>query len=105
MKTRSVLSSKLSVLSTNLYGAGGVNCPSTVCTRRGPNAPMCSHIVAEPGPPLYKNEIGRLNKSFPSQRVYATEYNNPDAAPLPFFSSVVLAVALYGMFCPPIRIV
>ncbi len=23
-----------------------------VATRRGPNAPMCSHIEAEPGPPL-----------------------------------------------------
>ena len=33
-------------------GAGGVNVPSTVQARRGPKAPMCSHMVAEPGPPL-----------------------------------------------------
>ena len=33
-------------------GAGGVKAPSTVNTRRGPKAPMCSHNDAEPGPPL-----------------------------------------------------
>src|ERR1700759_949839 len=103
MKTKSVLSSKLSALSTNLYGAGGVNCPSIVCTSRGPNAPICSHIVADPGPPLYKNEIGLIHKSFTSLFVYATEYSSPVASPLSFFSNVVLAVALYETLCPPIR--
>ena len=34
------------------YGAAAVCESSAVITRRGPNAPMCSHTVAEPGPPL-----------------------------------------------------
>ena len=57
------------MLSTSLYGAGGVKPAFTVATRFGPNAPMCSHIVAEPGPPLYRNEIGRWLRSFTSLRV------------------------------------
>ena len=71
-----------------------MNVPFTVYARRGPNAPMCSHIVAEPGPPLYKNDTGRVLRSFTSFFVYATEYSRPVASPLSFFNSVVLAVAL-----------
>ena len=33
-------------------GAAGVCESVSVSTRFGPNAPMCSHTVAEPGPPL-----------------------------------------------------
>ena len=32
---------------------------------RGPNAPMCSHTVAEPGPPLNRNVIGRVPRRRP----------------------------------------
>ena len=64
MKTRSLASSRLSSLFTSLYGAGAV-CPwFDVVTRSGPNAPMCSHIVEEPGPPLYRKVTGRVDGSF-----------------------------------------
>src|SRR3954465_11944684 len=58
--TRSLTSSRLYALSTSRYGAAGVCESSAVTTRRGPNAPMCSHTVAEPGPPLYRNITGRV---------------------------------------------
>src|SRR5215831_395119 len=73
INTRSERSSKHSGLSSSLYGAGGVMPAFTVATRRGPNEPMCSHTEEEPGPPLYKNEIGRVLGSFTSLRVYAVE--------------------------------
>src|SRR5256885_3721327 len=52
MKTMSVLSSRVPELSVSLYGGGGVDSALGVTTRRGPNAPICSHREAEPGPPL-----------------------------------------------------
>ena len=58
MKTRSETSSKLWSLSITLYGAG-VWRESAVSTRTGPNAPMRSHTVEEPGPPLNRKVIGR----------------------------------------------
>ena len=59
MNTRSAASSRLYALSTSLYGAAGVCVSSAVTTRFGPNAPMCSQTVDEPGPPLNRNMIGR----------------------------------------------
>ena len=38
--------------------------------RRGPIPPMCTHIDAEPGPPLKLNVTGRLVAAAPSS-VYA----------------------------------
>jgi hypothetical protein len=38
---------------------------------RGPIAPICTHIDADPGPPLKQNVSGRLAASAPSS-VYAT---------------------------------
>lgn len=35
-------------------GAGRTTVGSSVCTRIGPNEPMCSQTVGEPGPPLYR---------------------------------------------------
>src|SRR5579859_2205482 len=69
MKTRSERSSKHSGFSSSLYGAGGVMPAFTVATRRGPNEPMCNQSEDDPGPPLYKNEIGRVLGSFTSLRV------------------------------------
>src|SRR6266850_7845566 len=69
INTKSDRSSRHSGLSSNLYGAGGVIPAFTVTTRRGPNDPMCSHTEEAPGPPLYKNEIGRVLASFTSLRV------------------------------------
>ncbi len=65
------MSIRLEPLSANEYGAGGVNCGSFVATRTGANDPMCSQIVAEPGPPLKMNVTGRVRGSAPSL-VYAT---------------------------------
>ena len=48
----SVLSSRELALSSILYGAGGVAAWSALTTRRGPKAPMCNQMDAEPGPPL-----------------------------------------------------
>ena len=42
----------LAVVDEFIGSGAGVNVPSTVQARRGPKAPMCSHMVAEPGPPL-----------------------------------------------------
>src|SRR5713226_240611 len=66
MKTRSVLSRRQEALSASLYGGGGVASASTVTTRLGPNAPMCSHTEDEPGPPLYTKDRGRWLASFTS---------------------------------------
>ena len=52
MKTRSVLSSRVMSLGPTLNGAGRSTTGSSVSTRTGPKAPMCSHTVGEPGPPL-----------------------------------------------------
>src|SRR5215813_1711639 len=89
MKTRSDRSSRHSGLSNSLYGAGGVIPAFTVATRRGPKEPMCSHTDEEPGPPLYKNEIGRALESFTSLRVYAVEYTRATGAPFSSFNRIV----------------
>src|SRR5437667_10026619 len=73
MNTKSDRSSRHSGLSSNLYGAGGVMPAFTVATRRGPNEPMCNQMDEDPGPPLYKNETGRVAGSFRALRVYAVE--------------------------------
>ena len=59
MKTRSDLSSRLSLLSTMSNGALCVERGLSVATRIGPSDPMCSHSVEEPGPPLYRKVTGR----------------------------------------------
>src|SRR5882724_12995811 len=94
IKTRSERSSKHSGLSSNLYGAGGVIPAFTVATLRGANEPMCSQSEEAPGPPLYKNETGRVLGSFTSLRVYAVEYTSATGAPFSSFSKIVCAVAL-----------
>ncbi len=38
---------------------------------RGPMPPMCTHIDAEPGPPLKQNVKGRLAVSATPSSVYA----------------------------------
>ena len=40
----------------------------SIFTRRGPIAPMCSQIEAEPGPPLNENISGRLGPAL-SKRI------------------------------------
>jgi hypothetical protein len=72
INTRSVLSRRLYWFGTIWYGAGPVAFGLSVTTRTGPTDPMCSQIVAEPGPPLYRNVTGRVFASAPSS-VYATE--------------------------------
>ena len=70
MKTRSLTASRVSGLSTSLYGGGVGASTSPTSTRRGPRSPRCSHTDAEPGPPLKTKEIGRSVTSAPSS-VYA----------------------------------
>ena len=50
--TRSLASIRLWSLLTSWYGAAGPWLWSSVTTRLGPSAPMCSHTDEEPGPPL-----------------------------------------------------
>ena len=52
MKTRSVLSSSEYSFGTSLNGGPAVGLGLSVLMRTGENEPMCSHSVAEPGPPL-----------------------------------------------------
>lgn len=52
MKTRSERSSKLSGLSSNGYGAGGVKSGKDDWIRFGPNEPSNRKTDDEPGPPL-----------------------------------------------------
>jgi hypothetical protein len=40
------------VFSTIANGVGWFVAGTAVASRRGPKDPMCSHTVAEPGPPL-----------------------------------------------------
>ena len=58
--TRSLTASRVCGLSPKAYGAGGVACGVSVGARRGPNPPMFSHKLAEPGPPLKANVTGRV---------------------------------------------
>ena len=51
------------------------------------------------------NAIGRWLESFTSLRTYAVEYISATGSSLAFFSSVVEAVALYGIAWPPIWMV
>src|SRR5262249_9609482 len=62
MNTRSVTSSSDDSLSTTLYGGGSRAPASPICTRRGPNAPMCSQMDDDPGPPLNLNATGPLRQ-------------------------------------------
>src|SRR5215470_5088843 len=66
MKTRSQTSSNDSELSSSLNGGVTIPPTSTEETRLGPNAPMCSQMEDEPGPPLYTKASGRLLISFTS---------------------------------------
>ena len=52
MKTRSLLSMRLDWLVTTWKGGGPEASGLSVTTRTGPNEPICSQMVAEPGPPL-----------------------------------------------------
>ncbi len=45
------------------YGAGAVGSGLDVTMRTGPYEPMCSQMLAEPGPPLYKKVTGRFDDS------------------------------------------
>ena len=59
MNTTSAISSGHSGLSITWYGAAPVIVASDGTTmRRGPIAPICSHIEADPGPPLNANTTG-----------------------------------------------
>src|SRR5271169_3788302 len=51
ISTRSLLSSNVDALSSMRYGAGGINPSGCNTTLRGPSAPMCNQIDADPGPP------------------------------------------------------
>ena len=42
------------------YGSGAVACGLVVSIRIGPNEPICSQTLEEPGPPLYRKVTGRL---------------------------------------------
>src|SRR5579859_1585734 len=59
MKTRSECRSKVSLLSLRPYGGGARSPASPISTRRGPSSPMCSQMLADPGPPLNANVTGR----------------------------------------------
>ena len=63
ISTRSLLSSSVYGLSSMRYGAGGMNPSGCSTTRRGPSAPMCNQIDADPGPPLKANVSGRFAAS------------------------------------------
>ena len=71
MKTRSDLSSRLYWFGTVVYGGGGIGWSPWLATRTGPNEPMCSHMLDDPGPPLYMKVTGRL-ADLPPSTVYAT---------------------------------
>jgi len=66
-KTRSVLSSREYWLGTSLKGGPEVGLGLSVETRTGENEAMCSQMVAEPGPPLYRKLTGRVPGSEPSR--------------------------------------
>src|SRR5262245_48638102 len=70
MNTRSLCSSRVSVLSVSPYG-GGVSSPTSPdTTRRGPSSPRCSQTLDDPGPPLKAKVTGRWVASA-SSSVYA----------------------------------
>ena len=52
MNTRSEWSSRLSGLSSSVYGAGGVKSGMLVLIRRGANDPSSRNTDDDPGPPL-----------------------------------------------------
>jgi hypothetical protein len=58
-KTTSDTSSSECSLSISWKGGAGWKPSPAICTRLGPKLPMCSQILAEPGPPLYRNDTGR----------------------------------------------
>ena len=60
----------------------------------GPTDPMCSHIDAEPGPPLKRKVTGRVLLPLVSPCVYDTEYISPVSSPSSFLMAVVPAFAL-----------
>src|SRR5882672_7018063 len=103
MNTMSVTSSNEDSLSTILYGGGNKFPTSPISTRRGPSAPICSHNEPAPGPPLNANVIGRFVASCTSSRVYATKNTLAFGVPSSSLSSIVPAVAVYLISCPPIR--
>ena len=70
-KTRSVASSNEDSLSTSGGFGGGCEPSEGTVTRTGPNEPMCSQIVDDPGPPFHRNVTGRFRATLPSA-VYAT---------------------------------
>src|SRR6516162_10067309 len=65
MKTRSVLSKRLSGLSSIAYGAGGMNPGKLVLIRFGAKDPKSTHTADDPGPPLYRKVTGRVLASAP----------------------------------------
>src|SRR5215469_8733215 len=73
MKTRSVLSSQVDSLSTNLTGGGSVSPRSDNKTRRGPSPPKWSHTEEEPGPPLNANVTDLVEASTHPFKRYATK--------------------------------
>src|SRR5215475_2397872 len=103
MKTMSVTSKIEDSLSTNLYGGGSKLPASPISTRRGPNAPTCSHNEPAPGPPLNANVIGRFAASFASSFVYATKNTLAFGVPSSSFITIVPAVAVYLISCPLMR--
>ena len=61
INTKSETSSIDSAVSNIGYGAAPGNCASLgTFTRLGPNAPICNHVEAEPGPPFHIKVTGRF---------------------------------------------
>jgi hypothetical protein len=67
MKTRSVKSSQVSVLSIVTGGVDGEGDARSRGSRQGPMAPRLSQAEAAPGPPLIAKVTGRLAESAPSR--------------------------------------
>ncbi len=71
MKTRSVCPSQVFWLSFIWNGGGGIAPFGSSLGLRGPIPPMCTHIDADPGPPLKQNVSGRCAASVAPSSVYA----------------------------------
>jgi hypothetical protein len=100
MKTKSLTSSIDSAFgASGVPGAGSVAFDGTA-TRIGPYDPMCSHIVAVPGPPFQKNVTGRVRGSAPSA-VYETAKTRAISSPSALRSTLVPARAVYATAFPP----
>ena len=53
------MSSRVSGLALSFTGAAGTMSGPAMAIFRGPNEPRCSHMVEDPGPPLYRKLTGR----------------------------------------------